>query len=64
MAAAAVTFKMTSPGGTVTKTATTNTSGVAKWSYKTAQKGIHSVTVVAASGGTSATGGPATFAAY
>src|SRR5204862_7536482 len=61
---ATVTFKATRSGTTTTKTATTNASGVASWSYKAQQKGSYSVTVTAVSGGASASGGPVTFTAY
>ena len=63
VAGATVTFKMTRPGGTTTTTATTNSSGIAQWKYKTQQKGSYSVTVTASSGGMTASGRPVNFTA-
>ncbi len=60
---ATVTFNMARPGGTTISTATTNSSGIAQWKYKTQQKGAYSVTVTATSGGMTASGGPVTFTA-
>jgi Bacterial Ig-like domain (group 1) len=64
VAGATVTFTLTKGGSTTTKTLTTDASGVATWKYKAQQKATYSVTVAAASGGATATGGPVTFTAY
>jgi len=59
-----VTFALTrSNGGLVTASATTNSSGVATWSYKVSQKGTYSASATAAYGGQSASTGSATFVA-
>jgi hypothetical protein len=60
---ATVTFVMNRPGGSATKTVTTNAQGVAVWSYKTTQKGTYSVTASASSNGASTSAGPVTFTA-
>ncbi len=61
---ASVTFTVTRPGGQRSAgTATTNASGVATWSYRTQQRGTHSATAAASSGGATATSPAASFTA-
>ncbi|HEX5000489.1 MAG TPA: Ig-like domain-containing protein [Terriglobia bacterium] len=60
---ASVTFVVTRPGGSTSKTVKTNASGVATYAYKPTQKGTYSAMANASSGASSGSGGPVTFTA-
>lgn len=57
----AVTFRaVRTNGNTTTKSATTNSAGVAVWSYKPSQRGTFTISATATASGTSATSTPVT----